>query len=104
MIDLLLKVGCAFDWLSPTTALIEDIYHGHESDFVIPTGAGWSRSDIKFLLKQHGIKVWGLLYSLDGNELMFSVKKEHTEYVYYLLENYGQPEAYMIEEALSYYY
>ena len=100
MIDLLLNIGRAFDWLTPTTALIQDIYHGHESDFVIPTGAGWSRSDIKRLLTQHGVKVWGLLYSLDGEELMFSVKKEQADYTYYLLQNAGEPVLHAPDEAV----
>ena len=104
MLDLLLNIGRAFDWLSPTTALIEDIYYGHESDFVIPTAAGWSMSEIKCFLNQHGIKVWGLIYSLDGDELMFSVKKEQSEYVYYLLQNAGDPEYYLSEEAQNNYY
>jgi hypothetical protein len=101
MIESLLNVGRLFDWLTPLFALSQDYYYGSEVDFTIPAGAGWSRSEIKRLLNRHGVQVWGLLYSLDGEELMFSVKKEQAEYAYYLLQNAGEPELYVPDEFLT---
>jgi hypothetical protein len=89
LIDLILNIGCAFDWITPTAAFVQDIYHGPVYDFAIPANAGWSRSNVKRFLTQHGVQVWGLMYTLNGKELMFTVPHEQAEYAYYLLQNAG---------------
>ena len=91
MLDSLLNIGRFFDWITPTIALIQDFYFGSEYDINIPTGSGWTRTEINHLFSKHGVKVWGILYSLDGEELMFSVPEEQAEYALYLLENGGEP-------------
>jgi hypothetical protein len=98
MIDFLLNIGSAFDWISPSVAFIQDLYYGPVHDFIITADAGWSRSDIRRLLKQHGVQVWGFNYSFNGKELIFTVPREQADYAYYLLQNAGDPLLDEIEE------
>lgn len=91
LIDLLINIGCAFNWITPTTQFIQDIYNGPVHDFAIPANAGWSKSDVKQFFKKNGISVWGLMYTLNGKELMFTVPKEQADHAYYLLQNAGDP-------------
>lgn len=102
MIDFLLNFGSAFDWITPTVAFIQDIYFGPVHDFIIPADAGWSRSDIKRLLSQHDVQVWGFNFTFNGEELMFTVPKEQADYAYYLLQNAGDPVLDVLEEYIHY--
>ena len=100
MLDKLLDVGCAFDWITPTLAFAQDFFNGPVSDFGIPSHAGWGRSDIKSLLKGHGVRVWGLMYNVSGDMLMFTVPKTQAKWTYYLLQREGVPILYAPTEAI----
>ncbi len=89
--DLLLDVGSAFDWITPTIAFIQDIRYGPPASFGIPSVAGWGRSDIKRLLQKYGVRVWGLMLTIDGEVLMFSVPASKAKWAYYLLQREGVP-------------
>jgi hypothetical protein len=91
MLDTLLNIGCAFDWITPTVAFVQDFFNGPASNFGIPANAGWDRKDIKRLLTDHGVRVWGLMYNLSGEMLMFTVKKSQAKWAYYLLQREGVP-------------
>jgi hypothetical protein len=91
MIDLLLNIGCLFDWITPTAAFIQDFQYGPVVDFIIPADSGWGRTHIQRLLTTHGIRVWGLMYNFNGEKLLFTVPKHQDEEAYYLLQDAGVP-------------
>lgn len=83
-------IGC-LDWLTPTATFIQDYFNGPTSHFGIPAYAGWISSDIKRILRRRGVQVWGLMYNVNGNMLMFSVRNSQAKYAYYILEQEGVP-------------
>jgi hypothetical protein len=85
MLDNLLNIGSAFDWITPLWAFIQDFFSGPVADFGIPARAGWSRGEVRRYLNSHGIRVWGLMYDLCGEVLMFTVNKKDAEFVNYLM-------------------
>ena len=91
MLDTVLNIGCAFDWMTPTLAFVQDVLYGPASHFGIPANTGWGRGDIKRLLSHYGVKAWGLMYNLNGDMLMFAVPKSKTRWVYFLLQREGVP-------------
>ena len=91
MLDKLLDIGCAFDWITPTVAFVQDFFNGPVSNFGISPHAGWGCSDIKHLLNRNGVRVWGLMYNVDGDMLMFTVPKTQTKWAHYLLQREGIP-------------
>lgn len=101
MLDTLLNVGSAFDWITPTVAFVQDFFNGPVSDFGIPGQASWGRGDIKRLLRRHGVRVWGLMYNLSGDMLMFTVPKTQAKWAYYLLQREGVPILYAPAEAVT---
>jgi len=101
MLDTLLNIGCAFNWITPAAAFAQDFCNGPVSDFGIPANAGWDRGDIKQLLTRHGVHVWGLMYNLDGDMLMFTVKNPQAWWTHYLLQREGVPILYAPAEIVN---
>ncbi len=99
MLDRVLNIGCAFDWITPALAFAQDFLNGPVADFGIPANAGWSRRDIKRLLLRYGVRVWGLMFS--GDTLIFTVPKSQARWAYYLLEREGVPILYAPAEAMN---
>lgn len=100
MLDELLNIGCAFDWITPTLAFIRDFFSAPVSDFGIPANTGWGRREIRRLLENNGIPVWGLMYNLHGEMLMFSVERRQAELTYCLLQRAGVPILYVPGEVV----
>jgi len=103
MIDKLLSIGCAFDWITPTIAFIQDFFYGPVGDFGIPANAGWSRKDIKRLLNHYRVHVWGLMYNLPGEVLLFTVEKHQAPLAFEVLYYAGVPILYAPNNIYSYY-
>ena len=101
MIDEFLTVAGAFDWITPTVAFFQDFFNGPASDFGIPANAGWSRGEIKRLLKKYGVRVWGLMYNVSGDMLMFTVPKTQAKWAYYLLLREGVPILYAPADVIN---
>jgi hypothetical protein len=99
-IDDLLALGGSFDWITPTLAFIQDFFNGPVADFGIPAGLGWDRGDIKRLLKRHRLGVWGLMYNVSGDMLMFSVRAGQAGQVYDILRREGVPVLYAPNAAM----
>jgi hypothetical protein len=89
MLDEALEIGSNFDWISPLFAFVQDFINRPVSDFGISVSAGWGRRDIKRLLKQHGVGVWGVIYRQDM--LMFTVRKAQAKRAFYLLKRARVP-------------
>jgi hypothetical protein len=90
--DRLLNLGATSDWISPLIAMIQDWLHGPPHDFYIDWNAGWSVSEIKKLLKRHGVRVWGA--ALVDGMIVFSVHQAQASRVQALLEQRGVPISY----------
>jgi hypothetical protein len=101
MMDQLLNFGCTFDWITPALAFIRDFFSGPVSDFGIPTNPVWGRREIKRLLNEYEVNVWGLMYTLSGDVLLFSVKKQQAKFAYILLRRAGVPLLYVPKEAVD---
>jgi hypothetical protein len=97
----IMEIGSGFNWITPATAFIQDILNGPASHFGIPALSSWDKRGIKRLLTQHGIKVWGLMYTLDMETLMFSVPKTKAQWAYLVLEKEGVPILYAPSEVVN---
>lgn len=91
MLDTLLNIGSAFNWVTPLLAFLLDFLFGSACDFGVVAYAGWDRLDIKFLLKSNGVDVWGMMYNYNGDILMFTVRDTDAEFTYDLLASVGVP-------------
>ena len=94
MLDTTLNILCAFDWLTPMAAFVQDALNGPACHFGIPASAGWISGDIKRILQRRGVQVWGLMYNVSGDILMFSVRKSQVKWAYDILEKEGVPVLY----------
>lgn len=94
ILDDVLRVGAYFDWITPSFAFLQDILSGGAAHFGVPANIPYRRSDIKNLLNQFGIQVWGLMYDFDEDILMFTVKKRDAEWTYRILMLAGIPAYY----------
>ena len=57
--------------------------------FFIPCDSEWKIDDVQALLRQYGIKLWGVGYF--NNELYFRVKKRQAHWAQYVLLRAGVP-------------
>jgi len=98
MSDPIMEIGSSFNWITPAAAFIQDILNAPCSHFGIPALSKWDRRGIKRLLTQNGIRVWGLMYTLDMETLMFSVPKAKAQWTYLVLQREGVPILYSPSE------
>ena len=101
MIDDILKFGSGFNWITPAIAFIQDLANGPARHFGIPALAVLDKRDIKRLLTKHGVRVWGLMYNLDMDTLMFSVPEAQAKWTYYLLQRENIPVLYAPSEVVN---
>jgi hypothetical protein len=87
----ILDIVSAFDWITPTVAFAQDFLNGPIADFGIPSNVGYGGWNLKRLLKQNGVKVWGVMLNPDGDTLMFTVREGQAKYTYHLLQQNGVP-------------
>ena len=100
MFDKLLRIGTAFDWISPLLAYIGDLLHGPNVTFGIVEGAGWSGFEVQHLLRSHGVKTWGLMAVNDGRSptggtVLITVPERQALRARYVLERAGVPLLYV---------
>lgn len=90
-LDTIVNVVCAFDWITPTAALLMDAVHdGPVSHFGILAGI-YSRADIWRLLDKHGVESWGYVYNVEGDLIMFSLPEAEAKRAHRLLIRGGMP-------------
>ena len=87
--DRLLAAGATFDWISPLVSLVQDVTNGPGHIFFVDLYAGYSVNDIKGLLRDHGVKVWGDM--VVDNMIAVTVHKKQAHRARYLLEREGVP-------------
>lgn len=95
MIDNILAIGGAFDWITPTLAFVNDYRYGPPAHFGASANAGFDRRDIRRVLNQAGIRVWGLILSFDGDMIMFAVNVLDAQDAYIALARAGIPLLYV---------
>ncbi len=91
MSNWLLELGSALDWISPIVSTVQDIVNGPSHTFQIPRACGWSGQDLERLLRQHGIKVWGLMIPAFSDTLLVTVRQAQARWAAYVLERHGVP-------------
>lgn len=89
MLDTLLEIGSAFDWISPIAGLVGDIANGPSYTFLIPYDCGISGREISRLLKRRGVDSWGHMV-VDGS-LMITVRQGQARWAQHLLDQAGVP-------------
>ena len=99
MFDKLLEWGTVFDWISPLIAEVQDITNGPAHTFLIPEDCGWSGRAIERLLRDQGIKTWGLMIA--DNMILITVRVVQARWAQYMLDRERIPIAYGVldEEA-----
>jgi hypothetical protein len=88
-----------FDLITPAAHFVQDFLNGPPADFGIPPHAGWASRDIRYLLSQGGVNVWGFIVYDDV--LTFTVPKTQARWTYYLLNRQGVPILYAPPEAVD---
>lgn len=91
MNNLFMEMGSAANWITPGIAFLQDIMNGPAAHFGVPALSDWGKRDIKRLLKRWGIQVWGLMYTLDMDTLMFSVPEAKAQLAYDVLNENDVP-------------
>jgi len=97
LLDHALTIGASFDWITPLVGFIGDTLSGNlfgGGDFGIKAYHGYDRKDIKRLMRKNGINVWGIMYNLENDTLMFAVKPKDAKFAKEILTNAGVPVVY----------
>jgi hypothetical protein len=90
MIDRILEVGSAFDYISPIAAMIGDIANGPAHTFLIPIDSSpCTGRETATLLRRRGVQSWGLM--IVSGTLMVSVRQSQARYAQHLLDQAGIP-------------
>jgi len=87
MLDKVLDATSSLDWITPTLAFILDICNGPAVHLACPSGQGWSANQVVEMLKQAGVKVWGVM--VVDKQITFSVREAQGRYALYWLERNG---------------
>lgn len=89
------------DFITPIKGLVDtflndpSLLQNDSWTFFIPYSralkVGWNMMDIEKLLKQHGVKSWGVQYQATADEYFFTVSRNQAGWAEYLLNTYGVP-------------
>lgn len=93
-LDDLLLIGCAFDWITPLWAILQDFANGSAVHFGIMADGCFTRGDIRQILSKQGVSSWGYLYNLAGDLIMLSVPQAQASKAQYVLTRAGVPVLY----------
>ncbi len=70
----LIKYLSYMDWLRPLLTIVQNWHFGPSHTYRIPEQDGWSAAQIERLLRNKGIKTWGL--DIVGSRIVLSTKLE----------------------------
>jgi hypothetical protein len=96
MLKKALELGSCFDWITPLVAYWKDWTNAPAHTFVIPEACDWSALEIQRMLKQHGIKTWGLMIVKES--IMISMRLAQAHWAQYLLQQEQIPIEYGLLE------
>jgi hypothetical protein len=80
----LIEIGSYFDWITPLVAYLKDWANGPAHTFGIPENCGWSAFEIQRLLRQNGVKTWGVM--IVKGTIIVSMRLAQAHWAQYLLE------------------
>ena len=100
MLDKLLNIGAAFDWITPSVAFTQDFLNFPIGDFGIPVNAYWDKKKIKRLLSHYGVHAWGFMFNFDGDVLLFTVRRHQAALTFHILQDVGVPIIYAPVDAM----
>ena len=90
MLDRILEVGSAFDWISPLAGALGDFLNGPSHTFLIPYAASpLTGREIAWMLGKRGVRSWG--HMIVSGKLMVSVNLSQARWAQHLLEQVGVP-------------
>lgn len=89
MFDRFVTIGAEFDWITPVLTWLTDLRSGGSVGYNVPVDAGWSALAIQMLLRDAGVRIWGL--SIVAGVITFRLKLKQAHYAQYLLERNGIP-------------
>ncbi len=90
VLDPVLKVGSAFDWITPLKAFLNPIIHGPVYTFMITySSCPYSTREITRALKKRGVSVYSPL--ITGNTILFDVKLKQAAWANHLMDQWGVP-------------
>ena len=89
MFDRLIDIGATLDWITPLIDFIKNAKNGPRHSFFVDRYVGWSANDIKRLLKQRDIEMWGIVFFKES--IAFDVKESQALQTQYLLQQNNLP-------------
>jgi hypothetical protein len=89
MFDRFVAIGSEFDWITPVLTWLTDLRSGGSVGYNVPVDGGWSALAIEMLLRDAGVRIWGL--SIVAGVITFRLKLKQARYAQYLLERNGIP-------------
>ncbi|NIV31789.1 MAG: hypothetical protein GWN58_20575 [Anaerolineae bacterium] len=90
LIDKGLAIGAGFDWISPLLGFAGDLMNGPSHGFLVPyDSCPMSGKEIARLLRERGVKTWGMM--IVSGTLMFSVQLKKARWAQHILEQRGVP-------------
>ena len=89
MLNKLLEIGMSFDWITPVLAQVQNVANGPHRTFLVSGGSGWSGHRIERLLRDNGVRCWGMM--IVSQKLMLTVRQEQAGWTQYLLQREGIP-------------
>ena len=92
---------CSFNWITPAYAFLQDIMNGPTAHFGVAALSNWDKRSIRQLLRRHGIKCWGLMLTLDMEDLVFGVHRSKAKRAYEVLKKAEVPLTSVPKEAAS---
>jgi hypothetical protein len=92
MLDRMLSIGRAFDWISPTIGMIMNVARGPSHQIMVPQACGRTGGEITRLLRRHGIATWG--HMIVHGTFMIRVKTKQARWAEYVLTRAGIPLGY----------
>jgi len=84
----LLDIVSLHDLFEPLTAFFNDL-RGPSEFIIIPSMAGWSKREVRQLLEQYRVDVWGDMY--DGDIMFVSVPAAEARWAHQVLTTAGVP-------------
>ena len=90
MFDKFLAIGASFDWITPTSRLIQNAINGPSHTFLIPIHQSpMTGREICRMLKRRGVDTWAPM--IVSGTLMVNVRKMQAQQAQYLLSEAGVP-------------
>ena len=89
LLDDLLAAGSIFDWITPLVAFAHDAVNGPQHTLFIDRACGWSARQIEKMLRDHGVRTWGLM--IVNDQIMITMRRSQARWADYLVQREGLP-------------